>query len=254
MKKRLLFATIAIGALIIFGVGCSNEPTSSVEPPTALQLTGATNETDLILTWSPSPTEDIDGYNVYFNGTLLAEGITTTTYTHIAPTEVGTYTVTAVRGDEESPATSASSEPYEDTGELYDFDTPSESSGWGWNWTSGVGASYSFVVDNATSIDFYYDSDNTLTSADYYSTDFPNTTGFIQTTSNYDNVGNVDTTGYSNSVDVGENQVYEIVVMKDYSGEWHYVKLRIDSYSATPYDRITFTYAYQKISNFTLMD
>ncbi|MCD6417704.1 hypothetical protein J7M00_02845 [bacterium] len=260
MTKRIILATLIAVFTIVFIIGCGEDTTSSIEPPSSLQLTGATNETDLVLTWSPSPTEDIDGYRIYLGTTLLADEEdltpTTTTWTHIAPTTVGEYKVVAVRDDEESPAATASTEPYEDTGELYDFDTPSDQgySGWGWNWTTGVGAFYSFSTDNASEIDMYYDSDNTLTSADYYSEDFPNTTGFIVLTNTYDNVGNVPTEGYANSAPVGEGQVYAIVIMKDHTDEWHYAKLRIDSYSASPYDRITFTYAYQTVKNFSLLD
>ncbi len=255
MRKRLVVLLAVSGLVMLFGFGCE-QPSESIEPPTNLTLHGATNETDLVLTWSPSPTEDIDGYIIYFNGVELAEvDASTTTYTHTAPDELGTYEVVAYRGDEESSAATASTELVEGTGELYDLDTPTDVgySGWGWNWDTGAGASYSVNENNADYIDFYYDSDNTLTSADVLDwSDF--TTGFQVIAADYDNVGNLPTEGYVNYVDVGEGQVYGIVVFKNHTDEWHYVKLRIDSYTSSPHDRITFTYGYQTVPNFSLMD
>jgi len=252
-RKYLLLLVIAI-LVLIFGYGCP-PPEESIEPPQNLVLKGATNEVDLELSWSPSPTEDIDGYIIYFNGAEIADvDADVTHWTHVGPTGVGTYRVTAYRGDEESAAIEASTEPYEGTGELYIRAAPvGYNSAWGWNWTSGEGASYSLMSENKSYIDMYYDNDNTMTSAHILWAD-GNVTGFKIIDATYDNVGNVPTSGYIDNALIGLNQVYAIVVRKNYTDTWHYVKLKITAVATTPYAKINFNYAYQRVANFTLMD
>ncbi len=223
--------------------------------PSALILEGATNQDDLVLTWTASRTPDIDGYYIYFNDGEIGDIATTfTTFTHINPATVGEYKVTAYRGSDESAGPTASDVPYEGIGELWDMDTPEIIfySGWGWNWSTGTGFSYSVIEANKNNIEFYYDSDNTLTSG----RDLPwgvNETGFLRIAS-YTNAGNVPTIGYMNYELVDEGQAYALIALKTYSTTWHYIKLRIDSYSSTPHDRIAFTYAFQLVPKFTLLD
>ncbi len=252
MKKKIFFLGVAVVALIFFGFGCENGE-EDILAPSALILEGATSENDLVLTWTASGTADIDGYYIYFNGGEIVDvAATVTTYTHVNPATVGEYKVTAYRGSDESAGATASTVPYEGIGELWDMDTPTGTgySGWGWNWTTGAGASYSADSTNKNNIEFYYDSDNTLTSAwDLWNV---NETGFLRIT-DYTNAGNLPTRGYTNFEDVIDGQAYALVA-KGTLVTWHYIKLRIDSYSSTPHDKITFTYAFQLVPKFTLLD
>ncbi len=253
MKKKIFFLGVAVVALIFFGFGCENGE-EDILAPSALILEGATSENDLVLTWTASGTADIDGYYIYFNSVEIGDVLPTViTFTH-SPVTVGEYKVTAYRGSDESAGATASTVPYEGIGELWDMDTPAGTgySGWGWNWTTGTGASYSVIEANKDNIEFYYDSDNTLTC----SMELPwgvNSTGFLRITS-YTNAGNLPTTGYTNFEDVIDGQAYALIAYKTSTTTWHYIKLRIDSYSSTPDDKITFTYAFQLVPKFTLLD
>jgi len=258
MRRKYMLPIVIAILVLIFGYGCP-PPEESIEPPQNLVLEGAKNEDDLDvnlkLSWSPSPTEDIDGYKIYFKGAEIAEvDADVTQWTHVAPTEVGTYRVTAYRGDEESAAIEASTEPYEGTGELYiRAAPPGNDSGWGWNWDSGEGASYPLRRENKDYIDMYYENDSTLTSAHILWAD-GNITGFKVIDATYENVGNVPTFGYISSELVVLNQVYAIAIRKKNPDIWHYIKLKITAVASTPYERINFRYAYQRVINFTLMD
>ncbi len=223
--------------------------------PSALILDGATNQNDLVLTWTASRTPDIDGYYIYFNGGEIGDvAATVTAFTHINPATVGEYKVTTYRGGDESAGVTASTVPHEGIGELWDMDTPEIIfySGWGWNWNTGRGFSYSVIEVNKDNIEFYYDLDNTLSSGRDLLWGV-NETGFLRIAS-YTNAGNLPTMGYMNCEDVITGQAYALIAVKTYSTTWHYIKLRIDSYSSTPHDRIAFTYAFQLVPNFTLLD
>jgi len=254
MKKKIFFLGVAVVALIFFGFGCENGE-EDILAPSALTLEGATSENDLVLTWTASGTADIDGYYIYFDGGEIGNvAATVTTYTHVNPATVGEYKVTAYRGEDESAGPTASTVPYEGIGELWDMDTPPGTgySGWGWDWLTGTGASYSVVETNKDNIEFYYDSDNTLTSSKELAWGV-NETAFLRI-ADYTNAGNLPTTGYTNFEDVIISQAYALVVYKTSTITWHYIKLRIDSYTDTPEDKITFTYSFQLVPKFTLLD
>ncbi len=256
MKKKIFFLCVAVVALIFFGVGCENGE-EDILAPSALTLEGATSENDLVLTWTASGTADIDGYYIYFNSVEIGDVLPTViTFTH-SPVTVGEYKITAYRGADESAGATASTVPYEGIGELWDMDTPTGTgySGWGWDWTTGTGASYSADSTNKDNIEFYYDSDNSITSGNYLPWGV-NETGF-QLIGNYTHAGNLpkkSDLGYETYIDVITSQAYALVVKRTYATTWHYIKLRIDSYSSTPEDKITFTYAFQLVPKFTLLD
>ena len=255
MLKRWLILPFVALMIIFMSMGCDEEPAASIDPPSALQLAGATNETDLVLTWSASPEADIDGYRVYFGTTELGT-VTATTYNHVGPTALGTYKVVAYKDEEESAEITASTALATGTGEIYDLDAPvGDNSGYGWNWSTGVGTSYSGALTSPDyqSIDIYYDTDGTITSGSIRWTG-GNVTGLQQTADTYDNIGNADLTGYTDYADVGLNQVYLIVIKKTYTDQWSYMKLRIDATASSPYNKINFTYGYQKVKNFSLLD
>ncbi len=253
MKKLLLMLLLV--PFIFFMVGCEEEPTEDIDPPGSLQLVGATDGVGLVLSWSPSSTTDIDGYRIYFEGTEEWEG-TATTYTHPNAT-LGEYQIVAYRGDEESdPIIHDTHDDVETgTGMIYAFYVSGQPSGYGWNLTAGTGTSYSFTTGNAEYIDFYYDDVDDITSADVYSGDFPNETGFATSATTYDNLGTVPSTGtasYYNYVTPALNETYAVIIKKDRS-YGNYAKMQVTALDGSEHT-VSFRWTLQTIEKWRVLD
>jgi hypothetical protein len=233
---------------------------SAIEPPTGLTLEGASNQVNLVISWSASATTDVDGYRIYFNGGAdpIYEG-TATSYEHLSPAS-GSYEVVAYRSSEESDPLSFNTNSYVHTGSftVYDMNTPTGSgnSGIGFDWSTGIATDYSMsIMSEATNgplVDFYYDTDGTFTSADWLTGAWINVTGFLQSTSTYDNLSTVAITGYNNYTypSVVNGQVWQVVTHHNVTDEWHYAKFRIDAVTMSPYVHAQVTFAFQTIKNF----
>ncbi|HDR91022.1 MAG TPA: hypothetical protein ENN75_02110 [candidate division Zixibacteria bacterium] len=252
MKK--LFLMLLLVPFMFIMIGCDEDPTEAISPPSSLQLVGATDGAGLVLTWSPSSTTDIDGYRIYFNGTEVWEG-TATTYTH-PNASLGEYQIVAYRGSEESDPLTRNTQTsiQTGTGMIYAFYVSDQPSGYGWNLSAGTGSSYSFTTGNASYIDFYYDNDNDLTSADVYSTDFPNETGFVMSSTTYNDLGVVPATGaasYTNYVTPGLNQTYAVIIKKGRS-YGNYAKLQVTGID-TAQNSISFRWTLQTIDKWRVV-
>ncbi len=133
-----------------------------INPATALVLTATTNGLGVNLAWTGSTTEDIDGYKVYFNGTIIVDDVTTTSYQHTNPGRLGDYEVVAVRDDEESDPATASSELVEGTSNsIYWMSDPSPDhpSGFGWSKFDGSAIEYTLSAANHPYIHIVLDSE-----------------------------------------------------------------------------------------------
>ncbi len=252
MKK--LFLLLLLVPFIIVMTGCEEDPTEAIGAPNALQLVGATNGVDLVLTWSPSSTVDIDGYKIRFEGTEIWDG-TATTYTHVAPT-LGEYEIVAYLGSDESDALDHDTEDdvATGTGTIFAYYTTGQS-GYGWNLSTGTGAVYSFTTGNAASIDFYYDADDDFTSADVYSGDFPNETGLHASSTSYDALNTVPSTGeasYYNYITPSLNDTYALIVKKDRS-YGNFAKIEITAMDGTA-NSATFRWTFQTIEKWRRID
>ena len=176
--------------------------------------------------------------------------------------QLWTGIVGAYRGSDESDALSFNTNSYVHSSDftVYDMDTPtlSGSSGIGFAWSTGVATVYSMKdsVANGPFIDFYYDNDGTFTSADFRTAScWVNQSGFLLSTSTYDNLTTVATTGYSNATTpVANGQIWQVYLPKNSSSDWHYAKFRIDAVTMSPYVHAQVTFAFQTIKNFARVD
>ncbi|MCD6501694.1 hypothetical protein J7L01_03760 [bacterium] len=260
MKKAFLLLLVIPFVFVMMGSNC-DDPVDAIGAPNALQLAGATNEIDLVITWSPpSSTSDIDGYRVYFDGATepLWQG-TATTFTHISPT-LGSYEIVAYKGSDESdPLSFNTEEDYliEGTFTVYDMDAAiGFDSGVGFN-SSGVVNTYSMSDDgNGPVVDFYYDSDGTFTSANYLGGVWVNSTGFKSTSETWTGLEVMDISGYSNATPtaVALNQIWQVVLFKNNTDTWNYAKFRIDATETTPNVSATVTYKIQTIEGWARID
>ncbi len=163
MNKFLRIAgvlTVVVGLLIF--AGCP-EPITNIEPPASISISADNTGTRVILTWEASPTEDIDGYIIYFkplNGSFspIDTVAATETQYEVDPNGVsGDYHITAYKGDTESdPTNDVSTIPYHTAPtDLYELNG-SGSSGYGWDRTSGQGNTYPMSqASSADFVDFY---------------------------------------------------------------------------------------------------
>ncbi len=234
-------------------IGCEEDPTEDINPPSSLQLVGATDGVGLVLTWSPSATTDIDGYRIYFDGTEVWEG-TATTFTH-ADAPLGEYEIAAYRGSEESDY--LTHDTHDDvetgTGMIYAFYVSGQPSGYGWNLSTGTGSSYSFTTGNASYIDFYYDDVDDLTSADVHSDDFPNATWFIVSSTTYNDLDIVPAVSgaYYNYVTPALNETYGVSIEKDRS-YGNYAKLQVTAIDGSE-NSISFRWTVQTIEKWRVV-
>jgi hypothetical protein len=253
MKK--LFLILLLVPFVLFMVGCEDEPTEDLVPPTALQLVGGTDGLSLVLSWSPSSTVDLDGYRIYFNGTEIWEG-TATTYTHASPT-LGEYQIVAYRGSEESDplVKNTTTTVTTGTGMIYAFYVSGQPSGYGWNLSAGTGSSYSFTSGNASYIDFYYDNDEDLTSANVYGGSFTNETGFAVSATTYNDLTVVPSTAaasYTNYVTPGLNQTYSVIIKKG-RAYGNFAKIQVTAVDAAQHS-ISFRWTMQTIEKWRVID
>lgn len=169
MRKVLALSLLAL--VVMFFAGCENEPTSPVEPPQNLTVTANPDGLTLTVSWTKSPTEDtedgIDGYYVYFNGELEADLEPGTYQYQFSPDQLGTISVTAYRGDEESNEVSVSTETVDRSDIVLAAWESTDPSSIGWDRTTGMYTLYNTTSDNAANIDLVWDSrDQTLNSPD----------------------------------------------------------------------------------------
>ncbi len=163
MKKYTRFvAILMVVAGVAFFAGCP-APVTNIEPPASLSISADNTGTRVVLTWEASPTEDIDGYIVYFkpiNGTFAPIDTLEATETQYEVDPQGTageYHVTAYKGDNESdPTDNVSTIPYHTAAvEVYELNGAG-SSGYGWDRTTGSGSAYPMSqASSADNVDFY---------------------------------------------------------------------------------------------------
>jgi len=255
MKK--VFLLLLLVPFIFVMVGCEEDPVEEINAPSALQLAGATNEIDLVLTWSPSSTSDIDGYRIYFEGTELYE-TTNLTYTHVSPT-LGEYEIVAYRENEESDALEHDTEDDLEDGTFTVYDMAAAvgfDSGVGFN-SSGVVNTYSMSDDgNGPVVDFYYDTDGTFTRALYLGGAWVNNTGFRITAETWTGLEVVDIAGYDayTTTAIALNQIWQVVLFKTNDATWNYAKFRIDATETTPNVSATVSYKIQTIEGWARVD
>jgi len=261
MKKTLLLLLFV--PFIFMMIGCEEEPTEAIDPPSGLSLRGADNELYLEISWTASSTSDIDGYRIYYDNDPdpLYEG-TLTSYTHgasgTAP-ELGEYEIVAYRGSEESDALEFDTDDYVNTGTftVYDMDAPiGYDSGVGFN-SNGAASTFSMSdTENGPYVDFYYDSDGTFTSANYLGGDWVNETGFLMSVEPYNDLDVCAITGHINYTNpaVADGQVWQVVIRKTSTTEWHHAKFRIDAVTTTPNVKANVTFAYQTIEGWARVD
>ena len=257
--KKFLLILLAIPAILVFMGSDCNEPTDAIDAPNAATLVGdAANHFDLIISWSPSSTSDIDGYRVYFDGATdpLWEG-TATTFTHTSPT-LGSYEIVAYKGSDESDPLSFNTSDYvhEGTGaEIYRFDVTGQPSAYGWDLSNGSGATKNFTTENADDIDIWYDNDETINSCNAYAgTGFDNVSGIYTSSSTYDNIDNAPYTGdaaYITTQDIGDGYTYCLYIKKQLA-YGYYGKMEITDWD-TGAHKITFRWTIQTIAKWVVL-
>lgn len=123
---------------------------------TGLSAEGTTDGLGIRLTWIP--VVNAEGYNVYFDGTLIGEDIVVTAYTDANPSSTGSYTVTAVIGTDEGPESDPVSTAPSAVQNvvLYELNG-TEEAGLGWNSSTGNAVTYSMADEtNRDVIDCYF--------------------------------------------------------------------------------------------------
>ena len=241
---RKLFILAMVSVVVLMFVGCEEEPTSPIDPPSNLTITANPDGLTLTVSWTKSPTEDtedgIDGYYVYFNGELEADLEPGTYQYQFSPDGLGTISVSAYRGDEESNEVSATTETVERNNITLAAWESSDPSSIGWDRISGMYTLYNTVSENAENIDVVWDSrDQTLNSPDVIWTDLGlETTWFAED----DGSGVVPTTGLENYIEVAVGQGYYIELPDGY-----YLLLTVDSENE---GNINISYKFQKIQGY----
>ncbi len=245
MRKMLYLAVIAV--FVMMFAGCENEPTGPIDPPSNLTITANPDGLTLTISWTKSPTEDtedgIDGYYVYFNGELEADLEPGTYQYTFSPDRLGTISVTAYRGDEESAEVSASTETVDRNDiVLAGWESPDPSS-ITWDRLSGMYTLYNTTSDNAEEIDVIWDSrDQTLNAPGVI---WPDLSGLKETW-----FANDDGNGYApgegswvNYIDVTVGDGYYVELDGGY-----YLFLTVDSEDAD--GAIHISYKFQKIQGY----
>ncbi|MFP4459651.1 MAG: hypothetical protein ACLFSQ_08710 [Candidatus Zixiibacteriota bacterium] len=246
--KKLLYSLLIIFVLFAF-LGCDEDPEEDIVAPSNLMLESAGDGTSLLLTWTESTTEDVS-YRITFNGATVTEDLTTNTYTHNAPEELGEYSVVAYTEDQVSDPTTASSATYSGSTSDYVWKfTSSGQSGYGW-YADGTGEHYSFTTENFEYIDVYLDNDLDIVSPDVENGS-ANTT-YLVNSGDYDiDAAPSDPASYSNNAAAGLNDVF--VAMIPATGGNYYLKAQITSLDEGD-GKIQFSYDFQTIQGFRLLD
>lgn len=251
--KKIVLLTVAL-ALIMFMIGCDDTTDTPVSAPQNLSITG--NSLTVTLNWDASPTEaetdGIDGYAIFFDGIEVgdvASGVYSFAHT---PSTVGTYSVVAYRGSEESSMSAAqvSTDPVAGTGSFYGFSTPNES-GFGWNVTTGAAMMLSATEANADNIDFIFDDNtyfgigNQLYSVDAF-WDAYASNGILISSTVYASLTEAAASGeYYNYEELIDGETYMFKL--DEGTNTYYGKLRITSWAD---GMVTFEYTIQLIGNY----
>ncbi len=251
--KKLFLISLSVLLLMSF-IGCDESAEEDIDPPTALVLTATTNGLGVNLAWTGSTTEDIDGYTVYFDGAVIAEEITTTSYQHTAPGNLGDYEVVAVRDDQESDPATASSELVEGTSNTIWYmgdSSPDHPSGFGWDKMDGSGMEYNLDAANHPLIDFLLDSEMDIITPDIElaggnETWFKYYSSYTNITEALENIGD-----YGTYID-GEVGEAAVVALPDGS-DYYYCKMEVTSVNDTDHS-ITIRWGFQLIPDLRLLD
>ncbi len=255
MKRFLPFLVVA---LVFLMIGCEGEPEEALQAPSNLQIevTG-TDNLSVKLSWTASPTADIDGYVIKLDDIEL-DRITGIEYTHTNPTKLGIYRVRAYRDDDESGAINASTELITDDeqGPVWWFNAPGHSA-YGWD-ENGVGSTYSFVVANKEFIDFWMDSvsavkgTDKIISPDVWWSDADSTLFHTSTNTGETGFTNTKTApefgigAYANYAEItAEGKVYILYLEGGY-----YVKMLVTGRETTGHHNFTFKYGFQPVAEF----
>lgn len=245
---------LAIVGLVLLIAGCGEEeptgPGPTVSAPTDLTITVVPADSlSVQLSWTApvvAGPADIDGYIVSFAGNVL-DTVTTTFFQH-TPTSLGTYSVKAYKGSDESSAIQKSTALHEETGEgpifYMDDQDPDHPSGYGWD-ASGNGQTYS-VADPANSqfVDLILDEfDNLRSPLDRKGAGW-HLTHILVTDSTYANMKVAPTGPYYNLRPAQEGDVY---VLQIQSG--HYLKLEITTWDAGAHS-MRFSFGFQTVAGF----
>jgi len=255
----LLAVMVAMG-LIIGGGSCNKDnPESSVESVTNLSILGATNGTDLIVSWSASPTESstdgITGYKVYFKGTQVTTVLTGVHTATITPSGVGLVEVSAYRDTLESAKIGVDCTPHTGSVTIYGYSITGQPSGVGWNYSSGSAMAYNLVESNKADINFWFDDNTRFTGGlMFYDCDAlgwsPFNQFWIQNGVNYDAMNQAPILGgYGSQIEMAINQAY-YVDFEISTTENYYMKMKVTGYNTTS-GACNIDYAFQKVMNFS---
>lgn len=261
--KHLWKVAALLPLLVLFTIGCDGEPAAPIDPPQNFTISVGTDGLTITLNWTKSPSEDsedgIDGYKVYFepaggSDDSLIGTISTNesgAYTKVVGDvgRLGTFSVIAYRGEDESAAREISTTLHAPTGTydlaLWDSADPSSI---GWNRTTGVATLYNTTESNVSNIDLIYDSrDGTLNSPDVIWPSTGRSNGIKNTgTTNLTDYALAPAPGeYTNYESVVGGQVYAMYVVEGTNK--YYLKLKVESVTSSG---ISISYAFQKIPGY----
>lgn len=164
--KKILLLVLAVAALMVFGCTKDDSPTNpggGAVTPINVTLTATADGYGVIFGWSV--VTNADSYEVEFPGTKGTVFVTTTSYTHNDPTELGSYRVrTMYQGATSNWSSTKSTAVYTGSGQIGDWTNSSIPSCYYWT-TTGTGTSISRLDPNAATLsDIYchHDSNNDL--------------------------------------------------------------------------------------------
>jgi len=155
MKKILPIFVLSLGLILS---SCTEEETGGKEiTPANFTVSAGSGGTTVVLTWE-APVDNIDGYILYFENTLLDTlDPSENTYTHNPNGQVGTYKLYAFLGDSLSDPVTVSTEPKVTTTQLTLAElNAAGNSGLGFtqDWTA---TTYPMADPNAPdNVDFYF--------------------------------------------------------------------------------------------------
>jgi len=247
-------ALLAVVGLLVLIVGCGeDEPTGpgpTVSAPTNLTITVVPADSlSVQLSWTApvvAGPADIDGYIVSFKGNVV-DTVTTTTFQH-TPTSLGTYSVKAYKGDDESSAIEASTALHEETGEgpiywMQDPD-PGHPSCFGWD-NTGNGSTYPWDSQYIDNIDLVLDADEDLRSPSDTFGGLWHTTGIAYDGGwTYATMTVAPLSGYFTFQNIFDGGVYVL-----YLETGNHLKLEITSYNPGTHS-IIFKFGYQTVAGF----
>jgi hypothetical protein len=243
-------AFIGICAFLLFASqGCKSTEVVVIENPTGLTIIVAgADSLSITLSWTESPTDDIDGYVIYLDGAI--EDTTTNESITLTPTSLGEYYVRAYKGSDFSdPSNAVSTEIVESTnqGPIFDLDAPSSvgPSGYGWM-DDGSGNEYAVVAANQESVDVYIDEDFDIASPSRIGGGWNVTPIAFDIAWDYDTFTEAPNTGYVDWEDIVDGGTYVL-----YVDDAYYVKIEITEVgNAQGFDYIEFRYGFQPIAGY----